>query len=62
MEDKIIIKSYTNYYNENSLDESVVLDLYSRIDVEVNSRKKINTGICISLPENFCKSIKIDLH
>ena len=52
MEDKIIIKSYTNYYNENSLDESVVLDLYSRIDVEVNSRKKINTGICISLPEN----------
>ena len=58
MEDKIIIKSYTNYYNENSLDESVVLDLYSRIDVEVNSRKKINTGICISLPENFCKSIK----
>ena len=53
MEDKIIIK---NYNNENSFDESVVLDLYSRIDVEVNSTKKINTGICISLPENFYKS------
>ena len=57
MEDKIIIKSYINYNNENGLDESVVLDLYSRTDLEVNSRKKINTGICISLPENFCMSI-----
>ena len=58
MEDKIIIKNYINYNNENSLDESIVLDLYSRIGVEVNSTKKINTGICISLPENFYMSIK----
>ena len=61
MEDKIIIKTYTDYNNENSFNEPVVLDLYSRIDVEVevDSRKKINTGICISLPENFYINIKI---
>ena len=30
------------------------LDLYSsiNIDIEVGSIKKLNTGICISLPEN----------
>ena len=57
MEDKIIIKTY---YNDNSLDESVVLDLYSSIDVdfEVGPVKNINTGICISIPENFCGLIK----
>ena len=33
MEDKIIIKKYINYNNENSLDESARLDLYSSIDV-----------------------------
>ena len=33
MEDKIIIKTYTDYNNENSFNEPVVLDLYSRIDV-----------------------------
>ena len=34
---------------------SAGLDLYSNIDVniEVGSIKKINTGICISLPEHF---------
>ena len=34
--------------------ESASLDLYSSIDVdiEVGSIKKVNTGICISLPEN----------
>ena len=34
--------------------ESAGLDLYSSIDVdiEVSSIKKVNTGICISLPEN----------
>ena len=33
---------------------STGLDLYSSIDacIEVGSVKKINTGICISLPEN----------
>ena len=33
---------------------SAGLDLYSSVDIniEVGSIKKINTGICISLPEN----------
>ena len=58
MEDKIIIKM--NHGNKNSLNESVVLDLYSSIDVdiEVSPIKKVNTGIRISLPENFYMSIK----
>ena len=36
------------------------LDLFSKIDVriEVNSIKKINTGICISLPKNSYGSIR----
>ena len=40
--------------------ESAGLDLYSRIDVdiEVGSIKKVNTGICISLPENSYGSIR----
>ena len=60
MEDKIIIKKYINYNNENSLDESARLDLYSSIDVdiEVGPIKKINIGIPISLPKNFYVSIK----
>ena len=39
---------------------SVGLDLYSSIDVniEVGSINKINTGICISLPENSYGSIR----
>ena len=39
---------------------SAGLDLYSNIDVniEVSSIKKINTGICISLPENSYGSIR----
>ena len=39
---------------------SAGLDLYSNIDVniEVVSIKKINTGICISLPENSYGSIR----
>ena len=39
---------------------SAGFDLYSNIDVnvEVGSIKKINTGICISLPENFYGSIR----
>ena len=57
MEDKIIIKKYDN---ENSLDESACLGLYSRTDadIEVGPIKKINTGICISLSKNFYVSIK----
>ena len=36
------------------------LDLYSSIDVniEVGSIKKVNTGICISVPENSYGSIR----
>ena len=39
---------------------SAGLDLYSSIDVniQVGSIKKINTGICISLPENSYGSIR----
>ena len=39
---------------------SAALDLYSIIDacIEVGSIKKINTGICISLPENTYGSIR----
>ena len=57
MEDKITIK---NYDNKNSVYESAVLDLYSTIDVDIGDGpiKKVNTGICISLPENFYVSIK----
>ena len=35
MEDKINIKNYLKCDNENTLDESAVLDLYSRIDVNL---------------------------
>ena len=40
--------------------ESAGLDLYSSIDVdiEIGSKKKVNTGICISLPENSYRSIR----
>ena len=40
--------------------ESADLDLYSSIDVdiEVGSIKKVNTGICISLPKNSYGSIR----
>ena len=52
--------------NENAIiptrasKESAGLDLYSSIDVdiEVGSIKKVNTGICISLPKNSCESIR----
>ena len=40
--------------------ESAGLDLYSSIDVdiEVGSIKKVNTGICIFLPQNSYGSIR----
>ena len=40
--------------------ESTGLDLYSSIDVdvEVGSIKKVNIGICISLPENSYGSVR----
>ena len=39
---------------------SAGLDLYSSIDVDIdiNSIKNINTGICVSLPENTYGSIR----
>ena len=39
---------------------SAGLDLYSNIDVDIdiNSIKKVNTGIRISLPENTYESIR----
>ena len=40
--------------------ESAGLDLYSSInvDIDVGSKKKVNAGICISLPENSYGSIR----
>ena len=40
--------------------ESAGLDLYSSIDIDIeaSSIKKVNTGICISLPENSYGSIR----
>ena len=40
--------------------KSAGLDLYSSIDIdiEVGSIKKVNTGICISLPNNSYESIR----
>ena len=40
---------------------SAGLDLYSSVDVniEVGSINKVNTGICISLPENTYGSIRV---
>ena len=40
--------------------ESAGLDLYSSIDIDIESGsiKKVNTGICISLPENSSGSIR----
>ena len=60
MEDQINIKNYLKCDNENTLDESAVLDLYSRIDIDIKigPPKKVNTGIFISLPKNFYVSIK----
>ena len=39
---------------------SAGLDLYSSVDafIEIGSIKKINTGICVSLPENSYGSIR----
>ena len=40
--------------------ESAGLDLYTSIDIDIESDsiKKVNTGICISLPENSYGSIR----
>ena len=53
MNDNVIIRTRASK-------ESTGLDLYSNIDIdiEVGSIKKVNTGICISLPENSYGSIR----
>ena len=40
--------------------ESAGLDLYSSIDIDIEAGliKKVNTGICISFPENSYESIR----
>ena len=40
-----------------AFEEPAGLDLYSNIniDIEVGSIKKLNTGICTSIPENFLR-------
>ena len=38
--------------------ESAGLDLYSSIDVDIEVGSIVNTGICISLPENSYGSIR----
>ena len=69
---EIIMKKYINLImeivliNDNAIiptrasKESAGLDLYSSIDIviEVGSIKKVNTGICISLPEKFLQIYK----
>ena len=60
MEDKIIINNYLKCDNKNILDESAVLDLYSRIDVDfkVGPVKKVNTGISVFLQKKIYVSLK----
>ena len=63
---KLIIIMEIVLMNDNAIiptgasKRSAGLDLYSSIDVniKVGSIKKINTGICISLPENSYESIR----
>ena len=57
---KIVLMNCNAKTPSRASKESAGLDLYSSIDVdiEVGSIKKVNTGICISLPENFCGSIR----
>ena len=41
--------------------ESAGLDLYSSIDIDIevgSTKKEVNTGICVSLPENSYGSIR----
>ena len=53
MNDNVIILT-------RSSKRSAGLDLYSSVDVciEIRSIKELNTGICVSLPENSYRSIR----
>ena len=57
---KIVLMNDNAIIPTRASKESAGLDLYSSIDVdiEVGSIKKVNTGICISLPENSYGSIR----
>ena len=57
---EIVIRNDSAIIPTRAFKESAGLDLYFSIDVdiEVGSIKKVNTGICISLPENSYGSIR----
>ena len=57
---EIVLINYDAIIPTRASKRSAGLDLYSSIDVniEVGSIKKINTGICISLPENSYRPIR----
>ena len=56
---EIVLMSENAIFPTRAFKESAGLDLYSSIDIdiEVVLIKKVNTGICISLPENSYGSI-----
>ena len=51
---EIVLMNNNAIIPTRAFEEPAGLDLYSNIniDIEVGSIKKLNTGICISLPEN----------
>ena len=57
---EIVLINYDAIIPTRASKRSAGLDLYSSIHVNIdtNSIKKINTGICISLPENSYGSIR----
>ena len=57
---ELVLMNYNAMIPTRGSKRSAGLDLYSSIDVciEIGSMKKINTGICISLPENSYGSIR----
>ena len=57
---EIVLMNDNAIISTRASEESTGLDLYSSIDVDIEagSIKKINTGICISLPENSYGSIR----
>ena len=57
---ELVLMNYNAIIPTRASKRSAGFDLYSSIDVsiEIGSMKKINTGICISLPENSYGSIR----
>ena len=57
---EIVLKNDNAIIPTRASKESPGLDLYSSIDIDIeaSSIKKVNTGICISLPENSYGSIR----